>query len=580
MSLHAILSRIGSGEAVPSAELLPYLCLERREQRATVNHLLAEAYWKSGREEFRTFASVSIKRAWLLSGFSPEVLPLYTEIHSALDDIPAIREAYKRLGIAAAERGDVTEAIRYFDQWQYAYHSFKNLDKYEYDFDVLAAIDGLAQPYRLSLKPRPDLGKDGKIRIAYLVKGIRELGSVLVRFHLVYAKFHDRAKIAAMFFVPESEQEVLASEAGRQHVEQFRELGYDLKMAPNVNTPLARLLAVAEMIRGENADVLVTGAALATFEHCFLTALRPAPFTVGFVAGPPEQFAPLTLDWGISWSKHPLIDCPVSCALMDMESEMVERANVIPLARTELGIPDDGVILGTAGRYVKFQEFQFWEAVIQLLIKHPNLYYLAMGVDEEQVPFLSSLVTPETRNRIRFRPWQGEDYLSALALVQIYLDTFPSGGGTVLHDVVSLSIPVISFENNYMRVFDQVDWSSADVLDMPEILVPRGDFDEMKRFASDLINDPQRRRELGEMCCARLRETRATPERSVRRFEEILARILKEELAGNRKPDARELEVADAARRRRGERPAWVAWPANQLKRALRFGVRVLDRVA
>jgi glycosyltransferase involved in cell wall biosynthesis len=556
--------------------------LERREQRATVNRLLAEAYWKSGREEHRGHAHVSVRRAWQLSRFSPDLLPLYTEIHAALDDVQGIREAYKRVGMASAARGDVSGALGYFDLWQYANHTFKKLDSYAYDFDILECVDRLAQPHRLSPKPRADFRADGKLRVAYLVKGVTELGSVLVKMHLLYARLHDRSRVEPVFFVPEPEREVLASEAGREHVRLFESLGYKLVMAPNTGVRKDRLLAVARLIQEARPDLLVTGAALADFEHCFITSLRPAPFVMGFVLGPPEQFAPLTLDWGIAWSKHPLIDCPVSCALMDMELEMPERGAIVPYERRELGIPDDAVILGTAGRHVKFQDPGFWQAVIGMLAEHPRLYYLAMGVEESQVPFLPTMLTPEVRPRVRFLGWRGDDYLRALCLADIYLDTFPSGGGTVLNDAMSLAIPVVAFQNNYMKVFNQTDWSPADGFNMPEIVVPRGDFEQVRRVVSRLVGDREHRVELGRRCRERLRDTRANPERAVRRCEELYARVLGQELSGGQRPDPREAEIEGLASRlaRPRNAPPWVAWTAHQLKRALRFGERVLDRVA
>src|SRR5215213_5071274 len=221
MSLEATLSRIAGGESVSQTELLPYICAESREERARINRLLAQAYFQSGREEDLQHARVFVQRAWLLAGFEPDLLPLYTQIHAALDDIPAIREAYKRVGIAAAARGDVSQAITYFDLWQYAYMQFKRLDKFEYDFDIVDCIDRLARPHLFAPKPRRDILNSGKIRVAYLVKGITELGSILIKVNLLFARYHDRSRFEPVFFVPESESAVLASEAGREHVRLF-----------------------------------------------------------------------------------------------------------------------------------------------------------------------------------------------------------------------------------------------------------------------------------------------------------------------------------------------------------------------
>lgn len=564
MSFDAILSRIANGENVSSSELLPYLCLERREERANINLRLAEAFWNSGREDNLEQAKVFIHRAWLLSRFSAALLPLYIQIHSALDDIAAIREAYKRLGMIMASQGNVAEAIRYFDLWQYAYVTFRNLDKYEYDFDILDCIDSLARLHRFRAKPRQKVLKEGKLRVAYLVKGITELGSVLVKINLLYARFHDRERIEPIFYVPESERTVLESAVGPQHLQLFENYGCRVIMGPNVNAPDERLLAVARAINEARPDLLVTSAALATFDHYFITSLRPAPVIIGFVQGPPQQFAPPSLDWGIAWSKHPLMDSPVSCSLLKMELELPERSNIVPRDRHELDIPERAFILATAGRYVKFQEPEFWRTIIDLLNEHPQMYYLAVGVEEPQIPFLSSMLSPELSSRIRFLSWRGDDYLRTLCLADILIDTFPSGGGTVLSDAMAFGIPVVAFMNNYLRLYDQTDWSPAEEFDMPEIVAPRGDFAEMKRMVTRLIENEEYRRHIALGCQEQLRQRRSNPERAVRACEDIYFRVLEQELpAGKGRTASR-----------------WIAGPVRQLTKVLRRGERMLDRIA
>lgn len=583
MSLDAILSRIAGGESASSSELLPYLCLERRERRADVNALLAAAYLQSGSEDHLRRAKVFIRRAWLLSRSSPDLLPLYTEIHSALDDIPAIREAYKRVGMAMASRGDVSEAIRYFDLWQYADMQFRSLDKFEYDFDILDCVDRLARPHRLSPPPRGDLLKGGKIRVAYLVKGVTELGSVLVKVNLLFARYHDRSRVEPMFFVPEAKRTVLESAAGREHLRLFESHGCEVVMAPDVDKTSERLLAVARTISDARPDLLVASAALAEFQHYFITALRPAPFVVGLVQGPPQQFAPPALDYGIVWSKHPLIDCPVNCSWIPLRGDLPVRGEITPYDRRELGIPEQAFVIASAGRYVKFQEPAFWRAVVDLLRRFPQMYYLVMGAEESQIPFLPPMLSEEVTARVRFLGWRGESYLRGLCLAEVLIDTFPSGGGGVLLDALALGIPSVSFENDYMRLYDQTDWSLADeFIKTPELVAPRGDFEQMKRVVSRLITDREHRRDMARRAQEYTLETRGNSPLSVRECEDIYFRFLEQRLSGNAAPDPLGAEVEAMARAsgRHRNTPHWVARTAHQLKRALRFGVRVLDRVA
>ncbi|HEX6182900.1 MAG TPA: hypothetical protein VFZ44_03240 [Pyrinomonadaceae bacterium] len=581
MSLDAILSRVESGESVPPSDLLPYLCLERREQRAEVNALLARAYFRAGGGQNLAHAGAFVRRAWLLGRFPPDLLPLYTEIHTALDDVEAIREAYKRVGMRAAARGDADEAIKYFDLWHYAYHHLRKLDRYEYDFDIMECVGRLARPHRLAPRPRPDASKGGPVRVAYLVKGITEVGAVLVKINLLFARHHDRSRVEPMFFVPESGRAVLESEAGREHIRLFESHGYRLETAPDVGATAERLRAVARSIADARPDLLVTDAALADFQHYYLASLRPAPYVVGLVQGPPEQFAAPDLDWGLAWSKHPLIDCPVSCTLIDMELELPDRDRLAPYDRGELGLPADAFVMATAGRHVKFQEPAVWRAVIDLLEEHPRLYYLAMGVEESQVPFLPAMLTPELRSRVLFLGWRGGDYLRGLCLADVLLDTFPSGGGAVLSDAMALGVPVVTFRNNYMKRYDQTDWSPAEEFIHTDTVVGRGDFEQMKRVVARLIGDEPYRREVARSLQEHIRLTRGDPARAIRRCEDAYVRILGElRSGGGAAPDALAAEVGALASGSRRTPPRWVAGGARQLKRALRFGVRVLDRVA
>ncbi len=581
MSLEVLLSRIEKGEPVSPADLLPYLTLGRKEQRANVNALLAAAYSRSTRTGDLKQAKIFIQRAWFLSGFSRELLPLYVQIYSALDDISGIRDACKRVGMMMASEGHLAEAISYFDLWQGAYQKFKNLDKYEFDFDIMEGMDRLAEPFRFFPRHVASIPARGKIRVAYLVKGMTHLGSILVRINLLYAQFHDRARVDPMFFAPESENTILASAAGKDHLERFQSHNCKVIMGPNACATEERLLAVAQSIYDAAPDVLVSSAALHGFEHYFITSLRPAPVVVGLVQGPPQQFAPPLLDWGIAWSKRPLMDSPVDCSPFKMAHDLPKRSEIVPHKRSELEVPEDACVLVTAGRHVKFQEPKFWQAMIDLLSDHPESYYLVLGVKESQIPFLSSMLSAEIGSRIRFLAWRSDDYLRSLCMGDIFIDTFPSGGGGVLVDAMALGIPIVSFRDNYMNLYDQTDWSPAEeLINIPEIIVPRDDFEEMKRVVSRLIRDPENRRDLGKRCQAHVLATKGDSARAVRECEDLYFQII-EQVSKKTSVDPREAEVEKLKRRLARPRvPGWVARRARQLKRLLRYGERVMDRIS
>jgi hypothetical protein len=146
MDFKSLINGIRKGEAVTSTALLPYLCAAEKRKRGEVNLMLAEAYADIGN---LAQAGVFIRRSWMLSGSSPELLPLYIKIHAGLSDIDAIRAAYKKIGMTEAAKGNVAQALNYFNQWQYAYANHLSIDKYVYDFDILACIRKMAEPWRM-----------------------------------------------------------------------------------------------------------------------------------------------------------------------------------------------------------------------------------------------------------------------------------------------------------------------------------------------------------------------------------------------------------------------------------------------
>ena len=113
-----------------------------------------------------------------------------------------------------------------------------------------------------------------------------------------------------------------------------------------------------------------------------------------------------------------------------------------------------------------------------------------------------------------------------MSLADVLIDTYPSGGGHVLIDAMSLGIPFVSFENNYLQPFDQTDWSVADeFVDIPELILPRGDFARFRETVNSLINDGNYRRRMGELCKEKIRASMADPAKGVAELERRLLQL-------------------------------------------------------
>ena len=524
MEFKSILSRIAEGETINQSELLPFLTAGRRAERVTINAMLADAYSFVPTAERLVQARVFADRAWSLSDFNSELLQFYLRVLSVTGDTPAIRSAYKRAGIAAARQGRISEALTLFDRWLWADHFFENVDRYEYDFDIMNCVDDFAASHRYTHQPLPALSAGNKIRIAWLAQGITEINSILIKFDLELAKYRDRERFEVQVFVPEQRAIVRASAQAVNFVSQFESLGCPVQTAPDSNDKVESLFGLAGEIHKFRPHIMVATAALANFSQYFITSLKPAPIQIGLVQGPPPQFAPPTLDWCIAWTRHPLMDCPIDCSWVPIFLDWPKREEVDGLSRAALGVPEEACVLLSAGRHPKFQDAAFWKAIVEVLTKHQDAYFLAVGITNEQVPFFDEVVNEDVRNRVRCLGWR-KDFLNILATADVVADTYPNGGGQVITQAMAMGIPVVAHRNNYLRPFDQNDWSPVeDFLSEPDLLVERGDFSCFVETLNKLVEDPEYRHDAGSRCQAQ-HMRQADPAITVRRCEQIYTEL-------------------------------------------------------
>jgi hypothetical protein len=486
--------RIAKNEAYSTEELLPFLCLESLHDRIYVNYQLGCVFHYAGN---LSQARVFIERAWNLSEFDVSILESFKTIQLAIHNTDAVREAHKRLGLSAAAKGDLSVAIEHFDQAHFAFGFYDHVDKWQYDYDIMNALDSNAERYRV--KPVLESGKS-KIRVGYLLRGLLEVNSILIRHVLSIVQHHDRSAFEIFCFAPESQNAIDNSAQGPSVIAAFRAAGCEVIAGPDsVSERSQALLGVARKIHDANLDILVTCAGLVDYSQYFLCSLRPAPIMVGLVQGPPAQFAPPILDWCISWSKHPLMDTPVNCSHIPWRgSESIVSVSV--LTRKSLGLPDDACVILSGGRLEKFQNKAHWNTVKQVLERYSDVHYVASGPLASDVSFLGELFDGAIMSRIHCLGWRN-DFSALVSLADIVLDTYPNGGGQSLVESMSAGIPIVAHRNNFMKLFDQTDWSPVeDFIDDDQLLVERGDFNRLQEILSLLIEDPVLRKSLGKRC--------------------------------------------------------------------------------
>lgn len=517
-----LLKRVTIGLPVNSDDLLPYLCMSSKQDRLWVNYSLAVAFHKADNNKQ---ALVFIQRVWDFSGQDERYLQLFATIHAAVDDMAPIRSAYKALGIKSAATNDIRGALDWFNAWQYVYATYKKADEYHYDFEVLDCISKLAKTQAFpSRKPAQQAGR--KIRLAYLMFGMRHMNSVIVKNSLTFARFHDASKFDVTFFIPDQATLILERKDSVKNIKKIESCGWKVVLAPDSFSEVESLHEFAESIYEACPDILVTNAALADLQHFYIASLKPAPLVVGLCQGPPPQYIAPSFDWSISWSKHPMMDCPTHCTLVNGSVELPERRVSTEEAKASFGIPESKLVVMSCGRHFKFQDQDMWIAILEILRAHPNVYYVVVGL--EAIPkFLEQLMTPDIVDRIKIIKW-AKDFLSALSMADVVVDTYPSGGGMALVDAMAIGIPVVSFKNNYMREFSQTDWSPAEeFMGVPELLVDRGNFPQLCKLLARLLTDHEYRTEMSRRCRERIHETSGDPAQMVRDCEEVYLNVTK-----------------------------------------------------
>jgi glycosyltransferase involved in cell wall biosynthesis len=528
----SILKKIGKGEPSDDSQVLPFLELESKEDRYQVNLELAESYYSRHKRlpdwQALNYAKSCIDRALLLSRYSPEVLPLLIKIGQALKDINAIKEALKQVGIQQAALGNFDEALTLLDRWQYADAEFTGIDLHSYDPDIITCVERMGALHRFEPWSRPRPERSEKLRIAYLMQGLTQVNSVLVKIDQVFARLHDKSRFEIAYFTVDGKTAVAASQDAQAAIRSIRGSGCEMFVAPDSGTLYEQLLSVGGQIHDFAPDILVTTGALATFKNYFVASLKPAPVTISFNQGSSTQFSWHTFDHSISWFRALLLDCPANCSHVPLEFELHGREEVEPASRSELNIPASATVMASGGRRHKFQDPDYWRAMRELLLENPDLHWIVIGFDEGQVPFLKELLTAEARAKIRFLGWR-HDYMKLLAAADLVVDSYPLGGGVFTIEAMGLGLPVLSFKHDYISAFTNDQGSGgAEIVGMPETLIKRGDFEQLKKSVTKMVVDKEYRRQLGERCYEHARETRSEPERMVLRCEEIYEKVWRE----------------------------------------------------
>lgn len=438
------------------------------------------------------------------------------------EDLDIIRNKYKQLAITDLRNNNYNNAIVNLNMWQYVYYNNDNLDTYIYDFDLLNEVDKSLDKFRYitDIKSR----KDGKICIVYLLHGILNSTSVLLKIILDLVKQHDKSKFDIHIFVTESYFDVMRS-SGKIYINKFKDAGCPLHYSSLFKSGFSKIKSIADDINKLNPHILITTAALADFNHYFIASLKPAPITIGFVLACPAQFISPLFDYGISWSNHIKANCPVPCLYSGQIyiPKDIKRKNI---EKSDYNIPDNSILISSAGRALKFQDDRVLKLLIEIMKDLPKLHYAIIGSKSDQLPILSNV--PESlKNRIHIFDWS-DQYIDYLMISDIYLDTFPSGGGMTLLDAAILKLPLVSFYDSDLNSFNQANWNLAEECFSSDsiLLINRKDISGLKSVISHLYSDKELRSDMGNKAYNHIIVMRNNVPTNVKNIENLYINVI------------------------------------------------------
>lgn len=463
------------------------------------------------------------KKSFQFSDTEDLITSHYIDVLASLGLTEKLREVYFEIGKRFAKNREILNCIKYFNLYRDVYANSGQGDKYIYDTNVVTIIGDLADKSKINVKNNIDLKKVTSItktKIAHLVFGLKHKNSVIIDLISQMSKHGDHDTFENIFYISESSHENGPVELTNLAI--LKALGGRVYQASHEDK-LVCLQEIAQAILDDEADVVVVTAILADYEQLYLISLLPDEVPiVGLCYGPLEQYYCNRLSLVIASDRRIASNIPIEVQVVPIE---VGEFNSCPTKIIDLKkqyvIPEDACLMMSGGRPSKFLCKEWWQAIIKVLEDNKNCYFFYAGVASSP-EFLAEIIPENLSKRIISLGWQ--EYLyDTLKNIDIYIDTFPSGGGVIVLMAQSLGKPILTFSEDESKKFDQNNWSPAsNYVPSEDFIVPRWDFKVMRKKLNMLINDTDVRESYSERCRVKWLNDFSSPKRMIHRYEILI----------------------------------------------------------
>ena len=432
-------------------------------------------------------AIVNLWRCALATDYADDdVLKAMVQIYQEVEDIANIQEIWKRSAVSALERGDLNAFLERTYRSIYSESFYSRRPNYDF-----ADIDPEIQSFvRIAAHLHPIFGwvdqnrkrqidLSSKLRVGFVLEGFSQTQAP-TRNYIPLAQYHNPDEFELYFYSriglnePIGQKERYAVSAAY-----FESYGAQVWAPERPLSFLDQAGALAQQIVRDEIDILVYQTTYFQPVYNLLSWLRPAPFQVQLEHQQPEHSRAMDLIFttgkaGLE-AATTVAPFPISCV-----------KNVpAQVSRHSLGLPQEGLIMVSANRAQRYAQEAFWTEMIALLDRYPNTYFAAVGLTDaaphvgDRTDLLSRIITPGHR----------DDVMAFYAVSDVYVDLFPSGGGSSVIESVTAGTPVVTFDQDLTTPYSVNAETLAEYVGEDALAAPSGDIEAWRGIMARLIED-------------------------------------------------------------------------------------------
>lgn len=458
--------------------------------RARKNYELALTFYQGGNPEK---ARVFINRAILQSDFSgDEIFQLYCDIHIRLNNYEAIKEGCKRRAVVLMRQGSYDQALLWFEKAINSTYYLTGIYETAVDQDISEYIRLMARDFRKDHQPWSLVGrsKPAKLHLGYLMEGFDYLQAPTKNF-INYARRHDKDLFDISFYSRWRPDDKIARHYNAT-MNILEAEGCRVNLAPPFPTLLERVLGLFEKIKQDHIDVFITSTLYTVPHNHFLCALSPAPLIIKDVFQQPEMSS--IPDLTVHHSRDTFMEDTGRCVWLGSRYLLPDLPNTAP--SLNLSLPPGSIVFFSSGRAQKFNTVHYWRCINQILTQCPQAFLLVAGLGTNEFKFQVE-ITASNQSRIILAGFR-EDIYVLLKQADVYLDTFPQGGGYGMAEAMSFGLPCLTFGPDFEEHFRVSHATYSEILDIPELIIKRWDYEDFVTRAVRLAHDSSWRHKVSE----------------------------------------------------------------------------------